>query len=284
LKNKIAYQNLLPELRDAVARHADEPEACQLVRKTAATTGHEVLEAEHAVIQYVSTRDVDRDGEILVPDGAVLDEFRRAPQVLWGHDYTEPPIGRDEWIRSDGYGLLAKTVYAVEISPRAREVYALRNGGYLATSSVGFVPLEYADAGTREYRETVRKLSAAWETDVSDLERAKRIYTKWLLLEHSDVSVPANPNALTVAKAAGLAKGVIPYRDLGNAPIDAQWDAGAEVREATVDDLRLMCAWFDSAAPDLKGSYKLPHHRASGGHPAVWRGVAAAMAALLGAR
>jgi hypothetical protein len=45
-----------------------------------------------------------------------------------------------------------------------------------------------------------------------------------------------------------------------------------------------MCAWYDSDNPDVKSSYKLPHHHASGNHAVVWRGVAAAMAALLGAR
>lgn len=81
-----------------------------------------------------------------------------------------------------------------------------------------------------------------------------------------------------------LTKGVIPFRDMGKAPESAPWDAGAEVRAADVMGLKLMCAWYNSAAPDAKGSYKLPHHKAAGGHVCVWRAVAAAMAALLGAR
>lgn len=80
------------------------------------------------------------------------------------------------------------------------------------------------------------------------------------------------------------AKGVIPYRDLGKTDEGTAWDAGAEVRAADVADLKLMCAWFKSDEPDVKGSYKLPHHKAAGGHLAVWRGVAAAMGAVLGAR
>lgn len=78
-------------------------------------------------------------------------------------------------------------------------------------------------------------------------------------------------------------KGVIPYKDYGTAPENAPWDAGKEVRKADVNDLKIMCAWYDSANPDLKGSYKLPHHRQST-KVAVWHGVAAAMGALLGAR
>lgn len=82
---------------------------------------------------------------------------------------------------------------------------------------------------------------------------------------------------------AVLGKGVIPYKKHPLASEDTPWDGPAERRRATVDDLRVMCAWYDSSNPDVKSSYKLPHHRASD-HYTVWNGVRAAMAALLGAR
>ena len=50
-----------------------------------------------------------------------------------------------------------------------------------------------------------------------------------------------------------------------------------------VDKLMEMCTWYDAENEDVKSAYKLPHHRASD-LKAVWRGVAAAMGALLGAR
>jgi hypothetical protein len=77
--------------------------------------------------------------------------------------------------------------------------------------------------------------------------------------------------------------GVIGYHDYGTAPEGEAWDAGAEVAAADVETLRKICAWADPAAPENKGSYKLPHHHASG-LKAVWKGVAAAMAALQGGR
>lgn len=78
-------------------------------------------------------------------------------------------------------------------------------------------------------------------------------------------------------------KGVIAYKKTPKAPITDDWDGGKEVREADIDDLKIMCTWFDSDNPDVKGSYKLPHHKASG-YAVVWKGVAAAMGVLLGAR
>jgi len=78
-------------------------------------------------------------------------------------------------------------------------------------------------------------------------------------------------------------RGVISFKDLGITPESEPWDGPGEKAKAEVDDLKLMCAWYDSEQPDAKGSYKLPHHKATG-HKCVWRGTAAAMAALLGAR
>lgn len=84
-------------------------------------------------------------------------------------------------------------------------------------------------------------------------------------------------------------KGAISYNSAHpdgtpKAPEDEEWDGPAEVAAAEVEDLKVMCAWVDSENADKKGAYKLPHHKASGQHAVVWRGVSAAMAALLGAR
>lgn len=79
-------------------------------------------------------------------------------------------------------------------------------------------------------------------------------------------------------------KGAIPYHKTPLAPEGEKWDAGTEVKKAEVKDLKIMCAWFDSAKPDDKGSYKLPHHKGDGDHACVWNGVRAAAAVLMGAR
>jgi len=89
--------------------------------------------------------------------------------------------------------------------------------------------------------------------------------------------------------ARGVDRGAIGYGAAHRRPTPvasrgAEWDGPGEVSDADVDDLRAMCAWFDSEAPDLKTSYKLPHHRAGTDHTLVWRGLTAAMGALLGAR
>jgi len=88
-------------------------------------------------------------------------------------------------------------------------------------------------------------------------------------------------------------KGVIPYSVHGDgpkAPIDTPWNAAAELKKASGNAARLkkMHTWIDTSDekfdPSERKWYKLPHHKGDGTQPVVWRGVAAAMAALFGAR
>jgi len=231
MRSELKLTKLFPvlddELIDGICAVVPEPEDALVIRKTsfnsdamrarmARQMGAKTAEGERAVIQYVSTRDLDRDGEILDPKGAMLDEFRKAPVVLWGHDYSSPPVGSDEWIKVDdeGYGILSKSIYAT--TPRADEVLTLRQENHLRTSSVGFVPLEYVEPNGPGWAETTKKLARRWAVDAAEhFKDVKRIHTKWLLLEHSDVSVPSNINALQLAVSKGLDISPEMLRDLG---------------------------------------------------------------------
>lgn len=76
---------------------------------------------------------------------------------------------------------------------------------------------------------------------------------------------------------------MIPYKKYPTADPDMAWDGPAQIKAADVDTLLLICAWYDETKADVKGSYKLPHHLAENKN-VVWKGVTAAMGALLGAR
>jgi len=108
--------------------------------------------------------------------------------------------------------------------------------------------------------------------------RIKRIFKEPINCEIKDIGL------IDTERRKEFIKGVIGFRDLGKAPIETSWDGPEERRKASIEDLRIISTWFDNQKPDVKSSYKLPHHKANGQHSAVFRGVAAAMAALLGAR
>ena len=210
----------------------------------------------------------DRTGDIVKANGWDLENYKKNPVLLWAHDYSMPPVGKALDIQVSG----SKLIFRPEFAPTqmGQEIKQLYEQGYLKTFSVGFIPKEYTiNPDTNGY-----------------------IYTKSELLEVSCVPVPANPNALSLLSAKGLLKGgenvvikgAIPYKQTPKAPEDEAWDGNEEVKKATVDDLKIMCAWYDEKNPDVKQSYKLPHHKADGGHTVVWNGVRASMAALLGAR
>ena len=246
-------------------------------RRTALQAVVRQVDVERRILTILGTTPAkDRYRDIVEPRGGDLKAFRANPVFLWAHDYSQPPIGKSVKETVTDQGIEFTIQFAT--TEFANEIFQLYRDGFLKAASIGFVPLEWENLGDGGYR-----------------------YTKWELLELSAVPVPANPEALALAVKRGLsqdlisrvfeseAKGVISYGQAHpdgtpKAPEDTEWDGPAEIAAASVDDLKIMCAWVDSENADNKGAYKLPHHKAAGEHAVVWKGVAAAMAALLGAR
>lgn len=160
-----------------------DPGDVEYLRKGLVPSEVQFDEGEQAAISYITTRDIDRDGEIVEPSGADLEAYRKNPVVLFGHKYGELPIGKNIWIKQDDRGLIAKTVYAKH--DFAQTVYNYRRDGFPLAQSIGFIPVE-------------------WENEPQDVKGCRRRYRKWALLEYSDVPVPANPEAVNIAVSKGL--------------------------------------------------------------------------------
>jgi len=257
---------------------------------------------ERTVTATINTATVDRQKEVVLPNGADLERYQKNPIVLWAHQYSETPIARCLWIKKSRKSIVAKAKFAQ--TEKADEIFQLYRDGYLSAFSIGFIAKKWREPSPEDI-----KKHPEWA-------EAKRVIEQWELLEFSAVPVPANPEALVVAVKSNDIKispetkaelgledeqdddeeatfivwdspgfdvhkrGVIPYRQTPKAPENTPWDGGKEVAAADVDDLKIMCAWYDASKPDLKSSYKLPHHQAKGAHPVVWRAVANAMARL----
>lgn len=243
----------------------------KLIRKTYQASTKAVDDSRTLLVK-ISTSSPDRSKDVVIPKGAHLDNYLRNPVVALAHKYDGLSIAKTDDIHVTDDGIVAKVTFPEKgVYSVADTVYELYKGGFMNAWSIGFIPLE-----------------------VEDREEGGREFKEWELLEYSAVLVPDNPEALTLLRSKGIdtkeledilkEKGVIPFKETPTADPDTPWDGPAEIREAEVDDLKIMCAWFDSDNPDIKQSYKLPHHKASGEHPTVLRGVFAAMGALLGAR
>jgi len=138
---------------------------------------------ERTVEIRISTASRDRDHDTINPQGWKLANYRKNPVVLFGHDYRSLPIGKDTGITVDELGLLAHPQFCPEdLHPMGSTVYRMLVEGFLNAASVGMNPVKWS------YNEEERGI---------DFEEQE-------LLEYSIVPVPANPEALVGAKAAGI--------------------------------------------------------------------------------
>jgi len=124
-----------------------------------------------------TTEGIDRDGEVIKVDGWDFANYMKNPIMLWGHNYYDMSaiIGAvTEVIPGKGQVIVRGTFANTESGQMARQLY---DDGILKAVSVGFIPKE------REGTTTI---------------------TKAELLEISFVSVPSNPDALSLSKVFKL--------------------------------------------------------------------------------
>jgi len=198
ITTRLKLKDVYPDLKG----YDDDTE---FIRKGITPADLDIKEDERAIISYITTGAKDRDNEIVLPSGADLKDYRKNPVVLFGHNYSSLPIGKNMWIKSNEKGLIAKTQYANH--EEADKVYNYRKDGFPLAESIGFIPLEYK---TPTYKDN----QAIWDkkdlkdmglTD-KDVKGVRVVYTKWTMLEYSDVAVPSNPEAMELAKSKGLVK------------------------------------------------------------------------------
>jgi HK97 family phage prohead protease len=150
--------------------------------KTSATTEKELL-SDRQIKFTISTGARDRDQDTVDPLGWDLAEYTANPVVLYAHDYHSLPIGKALHVGVEEGKLVAVDQFVErDIYPFADTVYQLVQAGFLRATSVGFMPVKWL------FNEEARGF---------DISAA-------LLLEHSVVAVPSNPEALVQARQAGI--------------------------------------------------------------------------------
>tara|TARA_R110000822_G_scaffold155168_1_gene294961 strand:- start:3427 stop:4005 length:579 start_codon:yes stop_codon:yes gene_type:complete len=144
--------------------------------ETVFKTGHQ--SSENPMDFVLSDESVDRMGDVIRADGWDLRQFKANPIALFGHSHDQI-LGVWENVRIEGKKLMGSLRLAKPgTSPLIDTVRSLLEQKILKSVSVGFQPIEA----------TPRK-SGGYD------------FTKSALHEVSVVAVPANPNALAVAKA-----------------------------------------------------------------------------------
>lgn len=135
-------------------------------------------------LSYVmSDETVDRMGDVIEADGWNLKNFIKNPIALFNHD-SSFVIGHWTDVKVQAGKLVGKlNLLSAGISERLDEIRAAVEAGVLRAVSVGFIP----DPDEMEPNKT-----GGWRFKAAEL------------MECSLVSVPANPNALQMAKSLKL--------------------------------------------------------------------------------
>ncbi|MFC2084632.1 HK97 family phage prohead protease [Bacteroidota bacterium] len=150
------------------------------------------IEKEDRIIKsYVVTNKINRYNRKINPKGIKTDNYSKSPVVLWMHD-LEKVIGKNIWLKADADGMIAKTQF--RDSGLANEIYHLYKEKYLTSWSVSFTPLSF-DWIMVDGKDVI---------DVKECE----------LLEYSAVSIPADPDAVSLVLKQGIVKNDILYKCL----------------------------------------------------------------------
>ena len=144
----------------------------------------------------LTTDSVDRDGEVLIPQGMNAKDYQQNPVLFYNHEYNNP-VGKVTNIKRVENAVVGDLEFAKrpdeykgDFFPEFVEV--LVRQGIIKGVSVGFVPEEN---GAR----------AATKADRSKFGgRIKRVFNRWKLLEVSIAPLPANQDALIQAVGKGI--------------------------------------------------------------------------------
>ncbi|MCK5763039.1 MAG: hypothetical protein KAH05_02870, partial [Clostridiales bacterium] len=155
---------------------------------------------------YITTLDIDRDDDVIMPKGIDWTEYDKNNVVLNMHDYRGLPVGKCSNLKETALGWLGTTEYFVNQAKDSQgfKNWEYRKAGFPMGRSIGFAPTEYAINSKygEEFEKGWNDALKDWETQYKSAygEKPKRapsiIYTKSIAFEYSDVTVPANPSCV----------------------------------------------------------------------------------------
>ncbi|MFH0298367.1 phage major capsid protein [Bradyrhizobium sp. 31Argb] len=179
------------EFMDRCIDELGDEDRCQLIwdKRSSTDVKHKTHAGKISGMEFVlSDETPDRLDDVIMSDGWQLANFKKNPIALFNHK-SDFPIGRWKNLRVENKQLIGRLELAPEgTSERIDEIRKLIDAGILRAVSVGFKPV-----ATKPRAESGFGM----------------FYTKAELVETSLVSVPANPNALAIAKNLKISSATI---------------------------------------------------------------------------
>lgn len=160
-----------------------------------------------------TTPALDRYGEVVLPKGALLDNFigkNANPVLLEIHNFQKTSIGQVLAVEVTEKEMTFDFVFST--STRGAEMQAQYEAGDMRAFSIGFKPKAQVDLWSWwDDEPDVKEITVSYpdgSEGVVDLRGYEKVpytvYNKWELLEISCVPVPANPEALLLNATTAL--------------------------------------------------------------------------------
>ena len=189
----------------------------------------DLAEATRTAVFKITTDGVDRDGEVVIPSGLDLSDYRKNPVVLAIHDSQKWPIGRSPWVKSYNRDRELRAAVKFAETEQGEEAWQLVRSDMANGASIGFLP-DRKSMGPP----TAPELKAR-----PDWAGARNVHRGGKLVEWSICPVPCNGDALKVAVSKALA-GTIdlpplpPHRTLAQVRASALAEAARKLDPAAI--------------------------------------------------
>lgn len=168
------------------------------------TAGLEVKEAASDPYKFtarITTDALDRQDEVVVPEGGQFGEFLSSGAIFWNHDYNQPVGYPDKdkriirganFVEAGGVFMQRPAGYQGDFFPDFVREFVTQGikAGIFPGVSIGFVPIE----SRRPSKQDVTKYGS----------QVQLVHSKWKLLEFSIAPVQANQEAVVIAIGKGL--------------------------------------------------------------------------------
>ena len=195
MKNMIRADSLIPFLNEKNKTDIKYNKESIIERKEVFINKVEsVNEEDGTILCVITTSDVDRAGDIVLATGCDTTEFSKIPSVFVNHNYADLPCASClELIHKDNL-IMAKIKFVLSV-PSVKEIWERVKAGVMRGVSIGFEAKEVIMRGTKAFEEISKSLNL----NKNEIDKLRRVITKWDLFEFSICSIPCNPNCVTKA-------------------------------------------------------------------------------------